>query len=75
MDRKPRVLLVAEMCNPDWVSVPRRRLVAARALRAVADPYLVTAARNGDNIERAGLTHGRTSPRSTPGSTGRWGGC
>ena len=57
MERKPRILLVAELCNPDWVSVPLVGWSHARALPEVVDSHLVTHVRNREGIE-AGLEGG-----------------
>jgi len=53
MDR-PRVLLLAEACNPDWPSLPVVGYKAARAIAQVADVTLVTQVRNRPAIERLG---------------------
>ncbi len=57
--RRLRVLLVAELCNPDWVSVPLEGWSHGRALSRIADVHLVTHQRNRENILNAGLTEGR----------------
>lgn len=54
-----RVLLVAESCNPEWVSVPLEGWSHSRAIASLVDAHLVTQVRNRDAILRTGLIEGK----------------
>jgi glycosyltransferase involved in cell wall biosynthesis len=54
-----RVLLIAEACNPEMVSVPLEGWSHTQAVARRVGAHLVTQVRNRAAIERAGLVHGR----------------
>ena len=55
----PRVLVLADDCNPEWPSLPVVGYKYARSLAKVADVTLATHVRNQENIEKQGDFGGR----------------
>ena len=52
--RKPRVLVLASDCNPEWPSLPVVGYKYARALSQVCEVTVVTQIRNKENIQKLG---------------------
>ncbi len=57
---RPKVLILADDCNPEWPSLPVVGYKYARALARVTDATIVTHERNRENIEKAGDITDRT---------------
>ncbi|MEY2934125.1 MAG: hypothetical protein RL033_4874 [Pseudomonadota bacterium] len=54
-NRVPRVLLLADDCNPEWPSLPVVGYKAAKAIADYADVTVATHVRNRPNLEKAGF--------------------
>lgn len=55
----PKVLIIAEAANPEWVSVPLIGWSYSRSLLEVVDGHLVTHVRNREAILKKGLVEGK----------------
>ena len=54
MSQRPRVLLVADECNPEWPSLPIVGYKYALEIGKLADVTVATHVRNRENIEKDG---------------------
>jgi glycosyltransferase involved in cell wall biosynthesis len=66
-ERLLRVLVIAELANPDWASVPLEGWSHWHALSQVTDAHLVTQVRNRENILKTGLAEDRCTTLDTRG--------
>lgn len=57
--QRPKILLLAESCNPEWFSAPLIGWSYYEFLCRVADVHLVTRVRNCPALERQGLRRGQ----------------
>lgn len=53
-NRKPKVLLIAEAANPEWVSVPLEGWSHSKAIAELVDAHMVTHVRNEEAIRKVG---------------------
>ena len=58
MSRRPKVLLIAESCNPKMISVPLVGFSQAKAIRELADAHVVTHWRNAADLASIGWREG-----------------
>ena len=56
-NRKLKVLLIVEQCNPDWSSVPLEGFNYFKEINQIADVTVVTHARNQPNLESQGYNN------------------
>src|SRR5690349_7939439 len=63
--RKLRTLLIAEMCNPDMISVPLEGFSHSDRLRQLTDGHVVTHTRNAESLEKVGWRRGAGADFST----------